>query len=165
MRHNLPMPLVDLPDESHLRVIASMPAVDPVAGAELQAAIDKLFAQFQREGRVVTWASELQAEGALLVLAWTTAPISGCSHDKLGGVVSVFAERGGRRMLDAPPMVVATRAGVRCTDRAGLRSLLAERLVDGESAVWLRSATSLGEWRRDAGQRLADSPLAMLLSR
>jgi len=158
------MRVADLPDQSQLRVFASMPAFDSSAAVELQAAIDKLFAQFQREQRVVAWASEVQAAGTVLVVAWTTDPISGCSHDKLGSVVSLFAERGARRMLDAPPIVVATRDGVRCTDRAGLRQWLAEGLVDAASAVWLRSATTLGEWRRTAGQRLNDSPLAALLS-
>lgn len=159
------MLLADLPDTAQLRVIASDPPFDAATGQELQGAIDKLFVQFRREGRVADWASDLQAEGALLVLAWTEAPISGCSHDKIGGVLAAFAERGNRRLLDAPPIVVATREGVRCTDRGGLRSMLADGIANGDSQLWLRSATTLGQWRNEAGRRLADSPLAALLRR
>lgn len=159
------MLLADLPDDAQVRVIASDPVFTSALGAELAAAIDKLFVQFQREGRVVAWASEVQAGGAVLVLAWTDQPISGCSHDKLGGVLEAFAAKSQRRLLDAPPIVIATRSGVRCTDRAGLRGLLAAGEVDGTSAVWLRSVTTLGEWRRDGGRSLMDGPLATLVNR
>lgn len=154
------MLLADLPDQAHLRVIASDPALTAEMGAHLATAIDKLFHQFQREGRVVAWASEIQAEGALLVLAWTEAPLSGCSHDKIGGLLAACSTRSGCRLLDAPPIVVATGAGVRCTDRAGLRALVAAGAVDADSAVWLRSASTLGQWRREGGRRLGESPLA-----
>jgi hypothetical protein len=157
------MPLADLPDDAHLRVVASDPPLDPATGAALVAALDKLFAQFQREGRVAAWALELQADGALLVLAWTSAPISGCSHDKVGGVLAAFSARDGRRLLDAPPIVAATADGVRCLDRAGLRALIAAGAVTAASRVWLRSATTLGQWRREAGRPLGQSPLAALV--
>lgn len=156
------MLLADLPDQAHLRVIASDPALTVDLGAHLAMAIDKLFLQFQREGRVVAWASEIQVHGALLLLAWTGAPLSGCSHDKIGGLLAAWSARSGCRLLDAPPIVVETGAGVRCTDRAGLRALVTAGAVDADSAIWLRSASTLGQWRGEAGRRLGESPLAAM---
>lgn len=157
------MTIEDLPDEAHLRVVAADPPFDAAGAAEIRSAVDKLFVQFQREGRVAAWASECQAEGSLLVLAWTANPLSGCSHDKLHGLFAALTARSGRRIMDAPPIVVGTTTGIRCLDRAGLRGLIAAGDVDADSPIWLRSATTLGQWRREAGVRLADSALATLL--
>lgn len=157
------MRLADLPDDAQIRVLAIDPPLDQAAVHDLLAAIAKLFAQFAREDRLTVWAGETQAEGALLVLAWTAQPLSGCSHDKLNGLLTHVSGRDGRRMLDAPPIVVRSRDGVRCVDRAGLRALIAAGAVDGASPLWLRAAITLGQWRREAGQPLSASPLAFLV--
>jgi len=101
--------------------------------------MDKLFAQFVREGRCQTWSCTGEHDGAALVLAWTPdVALSGCSHDKIHGVLAVH----GRDPVP-PPFCVQVEGAWRCLDRAGLR-----RLATRDTPMLDHRVERLGEWRR-----------------
>jgi len=151
----LPSMLEHLPDATRIRlVIRPDSAVD---SGPVLAAMDKLFAQFLREGRCSAHGSMALADGAALVVAWVGEALSGCSHDKIAGLLTHH------RLLDAPPIVVQTAAGWQAVDRAGLRALatagsLAEEFLDTQ-------VTDLGALRRSGVRPIADSWLARVIAR
>lgn len=159
----MPVPIAQLPDTALVRVIVAAPALDHVAGTALTAALGKLFAQFVREGRVQRWSTAVVADGAALLCAWTGGALSGCSHDKLHGVLT-HHEREGRQLLDTPPIAVQAADGWRHGTRADLRAWLAAAVVNAASPYLDRAVLTLGEWRSRGLTRLDASPLARLLS-
>lgn len=161
------MPGLDaLPDRAALRIVTADPPLDAESAAALCAALDKLGAQFVREGRASAWASAAVLDGAVLLCAFAAdAPLSGCSHDKIAGVLAQHAERGARRLLDAPPIVIQAQGRWRCVDRAGLRALLASGEVGADAPVASVRAETLGAWRAAPTLPLARSHLAALLAR
>ena len=154
------MVLADLPDHARLHLV---PCDPPLAAADAEALVaqaDKLFTQFAREGRLGAWAIEAQVDGAVLAMAWVgDADLSGCSRDKVARLLLTHEECTGRRLLGAPPILVATTAGARCVDRRGLRELIASGAVEG---VYDLRAATLGAWRSAGRVPLAQSPFAAL---
>ena len=165
--------LAALPDTAAVRIIAADPAfvADAPDWQKLATGMDKLFAQFQREDRVETWAISLDAGGAVVVLAWTGAggpaagPLSGCSHDRIAKLLLVHQEQGQRRLLDAPPFVIVSADGrARACDRAELRRLFSNGQVSTATPHYDLGITDLATWRR--GPRgLGDGPFAATLAR
>lgn len=124
-----------LPDEARCRIILCSP---PCRDDALAAAVGKLFAQFAREGRCTSWSCTSEHDGAALVLAWLPdVALSGCSHDKIHGVLAAH----GRDPVP-PPFCVRLNGGWRCLDRAGLRqhAVAATPLID-------HRLERLGDWR------------------
>lgn len=150
--------LTDLTDDAGVLLVPADPALDAASASMLGAAIDKLFAQFAREDRIAAWAVEPALDGALLVVAWQ-GELSGCSRDKLAKVLLAH-ERDGRRLLSAPPIVVAGAAGARCVSRAGLRQLAA---ADPGLRVVERVDT-LGAWRTRGLRPVRESALAAIIA-
>ena len=168
------MGLDHLPAASALRLFPISPACDPPTAARLQAALDKLFAQFAREARLTAWGSTLLASGGVLAVAWQAPDtLSGCSHDRLARLLSHF-EDDQRRILNAPPMVIEAspraadgrtpsleEAVVVCCDRSGLRRLLSDGRVNADSLVWNLQVATLAALFQDCRRPLADHPLGM----
>lgn len=124
-----------LPDDARCRVILCQP---PLADDALPRALDKLFAQFAREGRCRAWSCEAVHEGAALLLAWTPdAALSGCSHDKIHGVLAAH----GRDPVP-PPFCLRLAGGWRCLDRAGAR-----RHAAVDTPLLDHRCERLGDWR------------------
>jgi hypothetical protein len=159
------MPLAQLPDSARLLLVPSDP---PLAGTDLAgllAQVDKLFAQFAREGKVSAWGAEALAGGAILGIAWDgDADLSGCSRDLVARLLMTHEERSGRRLLSAPPIVVAARARTACVDRAGLRRLVATGEAGGETPVYDLRCATIGAWRAAPTRALAAGPLAGVLA-
>lgn len=140
--------LAELPDHARLTLLPAAPPLDDAAAQALGAAIDKLFAQFAREGRCAGWAVEALGGGAVLAIAYVGAePLSGCSHDKLAQLLATHEQRGGRALLAAPPLVVEVDGAPLATDRAGLRALVAAGRVGLDTIHWDLRVATLGEWR------------------
>ncbi len=159
------MPLADLADDAHIQLVPCDPPLGHADAIALSGAGDKLFAQFAREGRVAAWAIEAQVDGAVLAIAWQgDEDLSGCSRDKIARLLLAHEQRDGRRLLSAPPIVVAGRAGARCVDRAGLRALAARGEVDAGSVVYDLRAATLGAWRRASAIPIAQSAFAGVLA-
>lgn len=155
------MPLADLSDHARLQLVPCDPPLTLAEGAALAAQLDKLFIQFAREDRIHAWAIAVEVEGALLVIAWEgDSELSGCSRDKVARLLLGHEERSGRRLLSAPPILIATAAGPRCVDRPGLRQLIASGAVDGQAAVYDLHAPTLGAWRTAAHVPLVGSAFA-----
>jgi hypothetical protein len=157
------MPLGHLGDDCLVRITAADPPLDAAAWARLEAALAKLFAQFEREGRVGAWGCERAAGGAAVVIAWSAPEgvISGCSHDKLARLLLAH-EEGGRRLVNAPPILIEVDGSARCLDRAGLRGLVGQGRIGPSTPVYDLRAETLGAWRRGR-KPLRETPLARIL--
>lgn len=156
--------LAELSDRARLRLLPADPPLTGDSSAALLAAIDKLCAQFVREGRLTHWAAEFLGEGAVVALAYeATDPLSGCSHDKLAQILTLHEERSGSRLLAPPPIVVEVAGHPRCTDRAGLRTLVAQGEVTLDSVHWDVRCDTLGAWRELGRRPARDTWLATLL--
>ncbi len=141
-----PASIATFPDHAHVRVVVSQPQLDPTAATALTTALGKLFTQFVREDRMQEWTIETIDDGIAILCAWTGGPISGCSHDKLHGVLE-HAERNGHSLLAPPPIAVKANDGWRCGTRADLRAWVAAGEVSGASLYLDRTVATLGEWR------------------
>ena len=77
--------LDQLSDQALLRLLPSDQLI--TASEKLILAWDKLASQFAREGRLQSAAAQILAQGQLLLLAWEGPALSGCSHDKIHGLL------------------------------------------------------------------------------
>jgi len=128
-----------LPDHARCRIVLSDPALPD---DQLASALDKLFTQFAREQRCDAWSCTRELDGAVLVLAWTPdVSLSGCSHDKINGVLAAH-ERGFHRLLAPPPLCIQIEGRWRCVDRRELR-----RLATGTTGLIDHRIEQLGAWR------------------
>ncbi|MBA3707578.1 MAG: hypothetical protein H0W83_02015 [Planctomycetes bacterium] len=151
------MTLDDLDDACAVRLFPADPSFDRESWSELSAGLSKLFAQFEREGRISAWSCDLVAGGAVVLLAWSsTADLSGCSHDKVARLLATHEERSGRRLLTASPIVVEVAGRARCVDRAALRSLCAQGEVGPATATWDLRVATLGAWRSGGRRPLSE---------
>jgi hypothetical protein len=158
--------LSTFPDHAHLRLSAIAPPLDEYAGASLLAALGKLFAQFEREGRISAHAMELLGGGTVLALAWEgREPLSGCSHDKVAQVLKAHQERSGSALLDAPPIVVEVDGVPRAVARPGLRALVAAGAIGPDSWHWDLRCDSVGAWRERGRRAARETWLAPLVAR
>jgi hypothetical protein len=159
------MPGLDaLGDDALVRLLAVDPPLSPAAAQALLAALDKLLAQFAREGRLQRWAVASEAGGAALVIAWEGPPISGCSHDKLAQVLAKHEAESGSSMLAAPPILIEVAGRPRAIDRAALKALVAAGQAGPGSTHWDLRVTTLGAWRRRGRRPAGETWLAPLLA-
>ena len=127
-----------LPDTAHVRVLTSEPPVaEPTS---LIAALDKLFAQFVREDRCSAWTVTVEVGGRAVVLAWEGAPLSGCSHDKINGVVGAFAPQA----LNSPPILIEGA----CLMRGDLKRRMSAGEVSSTTPWWDVRVTTVADWRK-----------------
>lgn len=123
------------------RILPCHPAL-PEAST-LPAALDRLFRQFAREGRLGAWSCRREHDGACLVLAWApAAPLSGCSQDKIAGVLARHEGIDGVALLAPPPLVIQVDGTWRCVDRAMLR-----RIASAGTPLLDTRIERLGDWR------------------
>ncbi len=123
-----------LPDEARCRIILC----HPPCTQDLATAMGKLFAQFAREQRCNDWSCTVEHDGAALVLAWMPdTTLSGCSHDKIHGVLTAH----GREPVP-PPFCVRLDGAWRCLDRTGLR-----QLATADTPMLDHRLERLGDWR------------------
>jgi hypothetical protein len=162
--------LADFPDATPVRVVPCAPPLSAEDAAGLSGALDRLFAQFAREGRVRAWAIEVQLGGAALIIAYQPgddeghADLSGCSRDKIAGVLAAWEARCPTRTLSAPPILIAPAGSPRCVDRTDLRALVQTRQADDDTPVYDTTATTIGVWR-SSPRRAGDTPLAAVIAR
>lgn len=156
--------LDDLGDDALVRLLAADPPLSADASAALVSALDKLMAQFARDGRLTRWAVATDADGAALIIAWEGPAISGCSHDKLAQVLAKHENTSGSNLLAAPPILIEIDGKPRAIDRATLKRLVSSGQAGPTSTHWDLRVGTLGEWRR-YGRRLArETWLAPLLT-
>jgi hypothetical protein len=157
----VPEPAVMLAAAAQVRVFAAEPALSATSASALCTALERLLAQFVREGRCASGQATAEAGGRFVVVTWEGSALSGCSHDKLAQVVTRYASEAASAILDAPPIAIGIPP--RLTDRAGLRAELAAGTAERMIPVWPRWAATLGEWQ--AGPvPLAESPFARLVN-
>ncbi len=155
--HRAVMPtLADLPDSASMLVRTCQPGLTPDQGRLLVHGLDLLFAQFIKEKRCLSHAAETTADGHLVLAAWVGAPLSGCSHDRLAGLFTVWGDRFGCDLLTAPPLVIAQAGQARTVDRRALRELASTADVRA-ATTWDTRAQTLGAWRAGCAQPLMGS--------
>lgn len=159
------MPSLDeLADHALVRLLAADPPLSAEASTALLSALDKLMAQFARDGRLTRWAVATDAGGAALIIAWEGDAISGCSHDKLAQVLAKHEESSGCRMLTAPPILIEITGRPQAVDRATLKKLAAAGQAGPASTHWDLRVGTLGEWRRHGRRPARETWLAPLLT-
>lgn len=156
--------LDDLGDDALVRLLAADPPLSADASAALVGALDKLMAQFARDGRLTRWAVATDAGGAALVIAWEGPAISGCSHDKLAQVLAKHEESSGSRMLAAPPILLEIAGQPRAIDRATLKTLVASGQAGPTSTHWDLRVGTLGDWRHHGRRPARETWLAPLIA-
>lgn len=141
-------------DDARCRIVLLHPPLPGEAAERLRAACGKLLAQFAREGRCDAWSATVEHDGAALVLAWEpSAPLSGCSHDKIAALLAAH----GRDPVP-PPFCVRLDHAWTCLDRAGLRA----RAHPGTPLLDHRRER-LGDWRAHGLTTVAASWAAPIL--
>ena len=127
-----------LPDDASVRILTCEPPLaDP---GPVVAALEKLFVQFQREGRCEAHEIRGDAGGRALVIAWTgAATLSGCSHDKINAVVTAFAPQA----LSSPPILIEGA----CVMKRELTQRIAAGTCPDTTPWWDVRVTTLGAWR------------------
>ncbi len=155
--------LVDMPDNANLRIIAAWPGLSSADGAHVIQALKKLFLQFNREGRCQESAYAIVADGHGVVIAWNGPLLSGCSHDKINGIMRHY-ETAGRSLLLAPPITVKGHDGWLCGTRREVQAWIAAGQVDGASLYLHRAVTDVGAWRHSGCVALSAGPLQRLVA-
>lgn len=150
-----------LPDDASCRIIAAHPRLDEAAAGALVAALDRLFAQFAREDRLERWSCSAECDGAVVVLAWTPGrALSGCSYDKIAGVLARHEGLSNSALLAPPPICIRLDGGWTCVDRAGLRA----RATPATPLLDVRIGR-LGDWRSRGSTTVGASWASGLLVR
>jgi hypothetical protein len=160
-------PLSSLPPSARIRLTSIAPALTAAQGDALIAALEKLAEQFVREGRITQFALELLGENQVLAFAWENVrePLSGCSHDKFAQILQLHEEKSGVRLLQAPPIVIATTDGLRCVDRAQLKHYLRSGVFTPQHAHWNLRTETVGEWLSDGIKPANETWLAPIVQR
>ncbi|MBA2481529.1 MAG: hypothetical protein H0V44_12765 [Planctomycetes bacterium] len=160
------MSLDHLDDASAVRLVPVDPPLEASAWVGLADALGKLFEQFVREGRVGAWGIDLAAQGAIVVLAWTSVEtLSGCSHDKIARLLALHEERSGCRLLSAPPIVMDISGRIRCLDRTAVRKLVAAKQVTRATPAYDLRVETLGAWRTHGRRPVGETSIATLIAR
>jgi hypothetical protein len=163
-------PLDRLDDSAAIRVFPAHPALSADAARALVAGIDRLFAAFAKEGRLLDHAAAAVHDGRFVIAAWISGGthhegISGCSHDKLARLVAEHEQRSGSALLDPPPIGLDLADGYLRCQPAEFRRRAAAGLIDTSAMAWDHLLTNLGEWRRRGRRPIADHWLAPVLQR
>jgi hypothetical protein len=151
----------DLTDDCLVRIATIAPPLNAESAAALVRALDKLFAQFAREARCQAWSITVEAGGAAVVMGWSGPALSGCSHDKINGVLTAQETATGAALLAAPPILAGDPP--RALDRSRLKQAITQGAIDGSTPWFDVRAATLGAWRASP-RPLRDSPFGLLLS-
>jgi hypothetical protein len=143
------MDISQLPDESRIWMFGISPALDPQKSTHLLRAVDGFLDQWTAHGAPIVSARQLVHGSFLIVAVDRQSETSGCSIDRMFGLLQQLEGQLGVSILD--PNRVFYRAGdgsVQAISRAQFRALadahtivfdtLAERLGDLRSGRWER---------------------------
>ena len=150
------MPLNHLPGDCLLRVVTSFPLLSYGAADALVAALEKLFVQFQAEGRCADYGLEVAGDGAFVLMAWVGPVLSGCSHDKIGKVLALHEGRSSVRLLAPPPIVAEVDGKPAHFTHATFKAAAVEGSIAEETPMWDTLADTLGAWRHSGKRPLHD---------
>lgn len=148
------MPRTDLErlsDDSRVWVFPLSPSVDPAQRARLLADVDRFLDQWAAHGMPIRSAREIVEESFLVVAVDRDAETSGCSIDKMFGLLQQLERELGLKILDPNRVFYRHADGhVHSVTREEFRrngdvhtivfDTLAERLGDIRSGSWIRRA-------------------------
>ena len=133
-------------ENAQLRIFAAEPALPAAAAGQVITAVEKLFRQFEREGRCAGGSAWTEQGGRFVLIAWDGPALSGCSHDKVAQVLQAAERAHGVDILASPP--IAVDQPPRLLTRGGVRAGLEAGTLTPDTCWWpLRTAT-MGEWRK-----------------
>ena len=141
------MHIDQLPDHSQLRIVPVFPALSPESAGGLLGSLEKLFVQFQAEGRCEAFALDMQGNGSLCLLSWLGPALSGCSHDKIGKELALFEERLSVQMLAPPPILADLDGKVTYYTHKSFKSAVVAGVITADTLMWDSLAQTLGAWR------------------
>jgi len=150
------MTIDELPDDAMLRVVSACPALPAVAAEAMCLALTKLFAQFQHEGRCSEFAITVAGGGSFMLLAWVGSPLSGCSHDKIAKLLSLFEQRAAVALLAPPPIVMEGDGQRQFFTHSQFKAAVIEGLVARDVLMWDTMVADLGSWRAGSCRPLSE---------
>jgi hypothetical protein len=160
------MPRIDLnqlDDDARVWIFGISPPLDAAQSAKMLQKVDAFLDDWAAHQVPVMSARELR-DGAFLIIAVNKdSEQSGCSIDKMFGLLRQFERDFGVAMLDPNRIFVRGAEGVHAVTRAEFRDggdphtvvvdTLAERLGDVRSGRWVRTAEE--SWHRNLLRRTA----------
>jgi hypothetical protein len=147
-------PIEQLSDDSRIWVFGISPALDQTRSATLLDAIDGFLAGWAAHGTSIASARAV-IEGSFLVIAVDRkSETSGCSIDKMFGIVQALEPRLGAAILDSNRLFYRNAAGaVAATSRADFRRLVASGAITLDTIVFDTMAERLGDVRSTRWER------------
>ncbi|HYM62663.1 MAG TPA: hypothetical protein VEZ11_17395 [Thermoanaerobaculia bacterium] len=141
-------PIEHLSDDSRIWVFGISPALDETRSAILLDAIDGFLAGWAAHGTSIASARAV-IEGSFLVIAVDRqSETSGCSIDKMFGLVQALEPRLGAAILDPNRLFYRDAAGaVAAASRADFRKLATSGAITPDTIVFDTLAERLGEVR------------------
>ena len=161
------MPRIDLnqlDDDARIWIFGISPALDAAQSANLLQQLDKLLGAWTAHSEPVTSARELRDGTFLIIAVDKDSETSGCSIDRMFGLLRQFEHDYGVAMLDPNRIFVRGADGsVHAVTRAEFKDsgdphtvvfdTLAERLGEVRSGRWERKAEE--SWHRNLLRRTA----------
>jgi hypothetical protein len=152
-----------LDDDARIWIFGISPALDAEQGARMLRRVDAFLAEWAAHNVPVTSARELRDGSFLIVAVDKDTEQSGCSIDRMFGLLREFERDFGVAILDPNRVFVRGAGGVHTMTRAEFRDgadphtvvfdTLAERLGDVRSGRWERKAEE--SWHRNLLRRSA----------
>lgn len=148
------MPQLDinlLPDDSRIWIFGISPSVDDAKGSAMLATIDPFLAQWAAHNVAITSARTIIEGSFLLIAVDKQSETSGCSIDRMFGLLRELEQRFGVQILDANRIFIRHGDGhVEGITRAAFREngdrhtivfdTLVERLGDVRHGTWEKNA-------------------------
>jgi len=161
------MPRIDinqLHDDARIWIFGISPALDDAQSERMLAAVDRFLGEWSAHNTPVASARELRDGSFLIIAVDKDAETSGCSIDRMFGLLRQFERDFGVSILD-PNRIFAQSADGKphAVTRAAFREsgdphtivydTLAERLGDIRSGAWIRQASE--SWHKQLLRRSA----------
>jgi len=148
------MPRTDisqLPDDSRIWIFGISPALDPQKSARLLSAIDDFLDQWAAHGQPIVSARDLLHDSFLVLAVDKRSETSGCSIDRMFGLLQQFERELGVTILDSSRIFTRAADGtVQTMSRARFREAGRPDTVVFDTIVERLGAVRSGRWQSAA---------------
>lgn len=153
---------------AHVKLYPLVPAINNEQAQALEAGIQKLLRQFEREQATQAADCAVVENGAVLIIVHESGnegDLSGCRKDKIAKVINHFEQTFGITVLSAPPMLIRVDGKWQACDRAALKALAAEQKLNTELTAYNLRCERLSQWRQQAQTAIKDMWMAPIVER
>lgn len=145
-----------LSNDARIWIFGISPSLDEPQSATMLREVNAFLDQWAAHGAPITAAAEVREGSFLIVAADERSEKSGCSIDRMFGLLRQLEQHFGVQILDSTRVFFRDGAGVRAIDRGNFRGaansdtpvfdVTAERLGDVRQGSWERRAAD--SWHR-----------------